>query len=234
MKHRVVFRDLGLIDYKIAWELQEKLFAEASALKLAARSTDGDHIVPANNLLFCEHPHVYTLGKSGSEKNLLISENKLKQKKVKLFRIDRGGDITYHGPGQVVGYPIIDLEQFGMSLKTYVFNVEEAIIKTLRFFDIDSGRLYGASGVWIDSENKSARKICAIGIRASRYITMHGFALNVNTELDYFDYINPCGFTDKSVTSMQKETGKVCDMLMVKNKVRENLATQFDMELLFS
>jgi lipoyl(octanoyl) transferase len=231
MKPFVVFRDIGLTGYQSAWDLQEKLHAEAVSIKLALYNKTNESTLPKNHLLFCEHPSVYTIGKSGSASNLLISPEKLKEKNIGLFRINRGGDITYHGPGQIVGYPIIDLEQFKLSVREYIHLIEESIIQTIAGFGIQSGRLAGATGVWIEPETMHARKICAIGVRASRFITMHGFALNVNTALEFFSYINPCGFTDKTVTSIQKETGIEADIILVKNKLKEKIAELFQMDL---
>jgi lipoyl(octanoyl) transferase len=181
-----------------------------------------------NYLLFCEHPHVYTIGKSGSEGNLLVNEAFLKQKGAALFKIDRGGDITYHGPGQIVGYPILDLEAFRSGVKQYIFNMEEAIIRTLAEYNISAQRLDGATGVWLDTAiSGKTRKICAIGVKVSRAVTMHGFAFNVNTDLQYYDFINPCGFTDKGVTSMEKELGEKVNFEEVKEKLKENLSAVF-------
>ena len=205
------FTDWKIIDYKEAWNKQESLFQEIIQAKKEGKDTQDLEAV-----FMCEHPHVYTLGKNGQLNNLLINDIFLKKIDATFYRIDRGGDITYHGPGQLVGYPILDLENHGGSLKSYIYNIEEAIIETLSQFGIQSARLEGATGVWLDGNTKSARKICAIGVRASRFVTMHGFALNVNTDLSYFNHINPCGFTDKGVTSMQKELGKCMDMDEVK------------------
>jgi lipoyl(octanoyl) transferase len=231
MKHSVIFRDIGTIGYKTAWDLQENLHAEAVAIKLAARNIPGENSLPENHLIFCEHPSVFTIGKSGSEQNLLINPEKLKEKNIELFRTNRGGDITYHGPGQIIGYPIIDLEQFELSVRSYIYLIEESIIQTIAEFGILAGRLPGASGVWIEQETYRARKICAIGVRTSRFMTMHGFALNVNTDLKYFSYINPCGYTDKAVTSMEKENGREVDLILVKSKLKEKIAKLFQMEL---
>ena len=185
-----------------------------------------------NYLLFCEHPNVYTIGKSGSENNLLLNNFELQKKGVSFFKINRGGDITYHGPGQIVGYPIINLEAFSLGVKQYIFQLEEVIILTLKNYNINAERLEGATGVWIDTHNKlKARKICAIGVKASRWITMHGFAFNVNTDLSYYNYINPCGFTDKGVTSMEKELGKKVDFAEVKSLVKENFFKLFNQGL---
>lgn len=213
--NEIHFEDLGLIDYKKAWDYQEKLFNEILQAK-SSRSPQNKET--KNHLLFCEHPHVYTLGKSGDQSNLLINKNLLKQKGASFYRINRGGDITYHGPGQIVGYPILNLEKFGLGVKDYIFKLEESIIQTLKEYGIESSRLEGATGVWLDVKNPvEARKICAIGVRASRYVSMHGFAFNVNTDLSFYNLINPCGFTDKGVTSMEKELGKKSDFKKVQN-----------------
>lgn len=224
----VAFKDLGLIDYSEAWDYQEKLFGNIVAIKLKVQQPDETDAVTPNHLLFCEHPHVFTLGKSGSENNLLVSMLELNKVNATYFKTNRGGDITYHGPGQIVGYPILDLENFGLSIKTYIFHLEEAIINTLSCYGLKSGRLEGATGVWLDAAiTGKARKICAIGVRASRHVTMHGFAFNVNTDLSYFNLINPCGFTDKEVTSLQKELGETMDILIVKKVLKEELKKEF-------
>lgn len=216
---KLIFQDLGLIAYRTAWDYQEKLFQELMAKKLA-----GEKSFPGY-LLFCEHPPVFTLGKSGSRENLLINEQMLTQQGIEFFHINRGGDITFHGPGQIVGYPILDLEQSGLGIKEYIDKLEESVIAVLREYGIEAGRLAGATGVWLDPENPSkARKICAIGVRAGRYITMHGFAFNVNTDLSYYQYINPCGFIDKGVTSMEKELGEKQNFEEVKRKLKRSLA----------
>lgn len=196
----VTYRYLGRVEYSAAWEEQKQLF---NAL-LAAKQQGGD---ASQVLLLVEHPHVYTLGKSGHASNLLVDDLFLRQIDATYFRTDRGGDITYHGLGQLVGYPILDLERLGVSLKEYIEAVEEGVIRTIAEYGIIGGRLEGATGVWIEADTPRARKICAIGVKASRYVTMHGFALNVTTDLRYFSYINPCGFVDKGVTSIEKETG---------------------------
>ena len=175
--------------------------------------------LPTQHFIVCEHPHVYTLGKNGTENNLLINDEFLKKINASFYRIERGGDITYHGPGQLVGYPILDLERHDLSLKKYVFFLEEAIIQVLSNYGLDTSRMAGATGVWVDAAGKNPRKICAIGVRASRGVTMHGFALNVNTDLSYFSHINPCGFVDKGVTSMAKELQKSVDISEIKQKV---------------
>ena len=214
----IVYRDLGEIEYGAAWEYQEERFNRLVAHK---RKPEGMEL-PEQFLLFCEHPHVYTLGKSGDEANLLIRSEFLKKINATYFKTNRGGDITYHGPGQIVGYPIVDLESLGIGLKQYVSTLEDAIIELLRQYEISATRMDGATGVWLDVDHPvKARKICAIGVRSSRYITMHGFALNVNTNLDYFSYINPCGFETKGVTSMEKELGKTLDFEQVKLELKE-------------
>lgn len=210
----MIYEDLKTIEYGRAWDYQQQLFAEALACK-------DKGIRPENHLLFCEHPHTITIGKHGKQENLLFQETYLKEKGVSLFQIDRGGDITYHGPGQLVGYPIFDLEFYSIGLRQYIFNVEEIIIRLLRTYDIRSERLDGAAGVWLDTTTPSkTRKIAAIGVRSSRFVTMHGFALNVNTDLSFFSLINPCGFIDKGVTSMEKELGYKVDMEEVKEKAK--------------
>ncbi len=229
MQHHVIFQDLGLTGYAVAWDIQKKLLAEVQEFK------QSDHDLPVceqignyNYLLFCEHPHVFTLGKSGNNSNLLVNEDFLQQKGATFFKTDRGGDITYHGPGQIVGYPIFDLEAFGLGVKEYVHSIEETVIRTLGDFNINAGRLKGATGVWLNTDNPAkTRKICAIGVRVSRYVTMHGFAFNVNTDLSYYDYINPCGFTDKGVTSMEKELGRKLNIEEVKEKLKAQFASVF-------
>ena len=205
--------DWGLIPYNEAWEKQEALFSETIRFKSQQKPT-------GNYLILCEHPHVYTLGKSGNEQNMLLNLIQLQAKNAEFVHTNRGGDITYHGPGQVVGYPIIDLDNFGLGLKQYIHQVEEVIIRTLAEYNIESSRLEGATGVWLDVGKANCRKICAIGVRSSKYVTMHGFALNINTQLEYFSYINPCGFVDKGVTSMEKELGTKLDIEKIKEKLR--------------
>ena len=212
------FIDWQTIDYKIAWDNQEILFQKIIQTKKEGKDTR--HL---ETVFLCEHPHVYTLGRNGQINNLLINEDFLRKIEATFYKIDRGGDITYHGPGQLVGYPILDLENHGGSLKGYINKMEEAIIQTLAHYGIQGARLAGATGVWLDGNTPSARKICAIGVRASHFVTMHGFALNVNTDLTYFNYINPCGFVDKGVTSMQKELGKAVNM----DEVKELFETNF-------
>ena len=224
MEREIRFDDLGLMDYQEAWDYQEVKF---NALVDYKRNPDGV-VPPSQHLLFCEHPHVYTLGKSGDEHNLLIRQEFLKKINATYYKTNRGGDITYHGPGQIVGYPIVDLEYLGIGLKQYVALLEDAIIELLNRYEIVATRMDGATGVWLDVDHPvKARKICAIGVRSSRHVTMHGFALNVNTNLDYFTYINPCGFETKGVTSMEKELGKSMDLTQIKEELRAILMRMF-------
>ncbi|OFY64125.1 MAG: lipoyl(octanoyl) transferase [Bacteroidetes bacterium RBG_13_43_22] len=217
------------MDYKETWDYQATIFKELIIGKKNNENGSGAGI--PGTLIFVEHPHVYTLGKSGSENNLLLDFIQLRAKDAKFFRIDRGGDITYHGPGQIVGYPIFDLEAMKIGLKEYISRLEEAIIKTLSEYDLEGSRLEGGTGVWLEPEVKEkARKICAIGVKASRYVTMHGFAFNVNTDLTYFSHINPCGFTDKGVTSLEKELRKKQDINEAKSIVRKKLRDVFDID----
>jgi len=215
------FVDWGLIPYSIAYEKQKELFEHALNLKSTGQKVD-------NTLIFCEHPHVITIGKNGRLSNLLFSENHLKEQGVSLFHIDRGGDITYHGPGQLVVYPIFDLVTFNLGLKSYIHLLEEVIICLLSEYNIQSERLEGASGVWLDiALSQKTRKICAIGVKTSRFVSMHGLALNINTNLNYFRLINPCGFADKGVTSMQHELGKTVDTELVKQNLIEIFKSKF-------
>ncbi|MCK4630016.1 MAG: lipoyl(octanoyl) transferase LipB [Bacteroidales bacterium] len=232
MRNEVIFQDLGKIDFKEAWEYQEKLFEKIVSVKGQNRDLPpGEQKKIKNHLLFCEHPHVYTLGKSGSENNLLIDQLQLKAKDASYYKINRGGDITYHGPGQIVGYPIFDLELFGVQVKQYINKLEESIIKTLSIYNLKGERLKNGTGVWLDPEIPGkARKICAIGVRASRFVTMHGFAFNVNTDLEYFNYINPCGFVDKGITSLEKEADAKIDINNVKLVVREKMSEVFEFD----
>jgi lipoyl(octanoyl) transferase len=230
----VTFRDLGLIDYKAAWDYQEKLFNEVVDRKLKNRDgSAADHVDQQHYLLFCEHPHVYTLGRSGKEEHLLVNDEELKEKQATFYKNNRGGDITYHGPGQIVGYPIFDLDYFFTDIHRYLRYLEEAIIKTLQEYGIEAGRIPQWTGVWLDAENPlKARKICAMGVRCSRWVTMHGFAFNVNTDLTYFGNIVPCGIQDKAVTSMEKELGRKIDMEEVKHKLKGHLANLFNINLI--
>lgn len=228
MTERLVhFKDLGIIDYKEAWGLQEKLFAETIALKIERRNGTSQEETQ-NVLLFCEHPHVYTLGKSGSEDHLLLDETGLKQEEAVFYKINRGGDITYHGPGQLVAYPIFDLDHFFTDIHKYMRFLEEAVIGTLAHYGIQGDRYPGYTGVWIDPDGPNARKICAMGVKSSRWVTMHGIGFNINSNLSYFSHIVPCGIEDKAVTSMERELGKPVDMDEVKKILKQELALQFD------
>ena len=227
-----VFEDLQIKDYKEVWDYQEELFSELVEVKLYNRDKPNTLKKVINHLIFVEHPHVYTLGKSGVQNNLLINAEFLKQINATFYKINRGGDITYHGPGQIVGYPIFDLEEMNLTVKTYIRNLEEAIIQTLAEYGIDSERLTDSTGVWIDTDVVGkTRKICAIGVKASRYVSMHGFALNVNTDLNYFKHINPCGFVDKGVTSLEKELGRKVDMDEIKSLLSAKLSAIFNLQL---
>jgi lipoyl(octanoyl) transferase len=224
------FVDLGLMPYQEAWDYQVNIFEKALAIKSSNRTNADAQQATENYVLFCEHPHAFTLGKSGDEKNLLVPVDQLDTVDATYHHINRGGDITYHGPGQLVGYPILDLENFFTDIHKYMRLLEETIIQTLKEFSIESGRIAGLTGVWVDPENeKSARKICALGVKTSRWVTMHGFALNVNTNLQYFNYIVPCGIQDKAVTSMQQELGNVVDMDRVKEVLKTKFAEQFEL-----
>lgn len=220
MNKSIQYIDWGLTEYNEGWQRQEKIFNSIIEKKLHGEETE-------NVLVFCEHPHVYTLGKSGDEQNMLLNYIQLQAKDAIFVHTNRGGDITYHGPGQVVGYPIFDLANFNLGLKQYIYNIEEAIINTLLRYGIASTRLAGATGVWLDVDKPTCRKICAIGVRSSRYVTMHGFALNGNTDLTYFNHINPCGFVDKGVTSMQNELGEKVDMEELKQILQGEIMKLF-------
>jgi lipoyl(octanoyl) transferase len=226
--------DLGLCEYGITWEKQELLSKEIIDQKLVNQQLiEAERTVTPGYLLFVEHPPVYTLGKSGELQNLLLTSTQLAEKKVSFYKTNRGGDITFHGPGQLVGYPILDLENFGMGLRPYIYSMEESIINALAHYGISASRDSAATGVWLDTGMPTARKICAIGVKSSRHVTMHGFALNVNTDLDYFRYIHPCGFLDKGVTSMGKELGVVLDFEEVKKTVLACFLSVFDAEVNF-
>jgi len=231
MNKKVKYIDWGLTDYQVAWDKQEVLFNETVALKTKNR-TENTQIPTSNYLVFCEHPHVYTLGKSGKPENLLLNQQGLLEKQATYYKINRGGDITYHGPGQIVGYPILDLDHFFTDIHLYLRTLEEAVILTLADYDLTAGRYPGYTGVWLDADNEKARKICAMGVRCSRWVTMHGFAFNVNTDLNYFKHIVPCGIDDKDVTSMQRELGFVLDIAEVKEKLKNHIAALFGMELI--
>jgi lipoyl(octanoyl) transferase len=227
------FIHLGLKDYQEAWDYQETLFKKSVDQKIANRNLPEEEQLPIPNyLIFCEHPHVYTLGKSGKESHLLLDEEGLKDKSAAYYKINRGGDITYHGPGQIVGYPILDLDNFFTDIHKYLRYLEEAVILTLGEYGINAGRIAGLTGVWLDYEDESkARKICALGVKSSRWVTMHGFAININVNLDYFGNIVPCGIDDKAVTSLQKELGREVDMREVEEKLKWHLTELFEMEL---
>jgi len=230
--HQIKFIDLGLIDYKEAWDYQEKLFREVINKKLANRELAAERQeFTGNYLIFCEHPHVFTLGKSGAESNLLINEEQLKKRNIAYYRINRGGDITYHGPGQLVVYPIFNLDYFFTDIHKYMRFLEEAVILTLAEYGIKGERLKGSTGVWLDAEHPGkARKICAMGVRTSHWVTMHGIAFNINPDLNYFSLIIPCGITDKAVTSMVKELNTIPNMEEVKERLKIHLAKVFEIE----
>lgn len=230
MNKKVEFVDWGLVDYPEAWDRQDEIFNRTVALKTENR-TNNTQLETPNYLIFCEHPHVYTLGKSGHPENLLLNEEGLAEKGATYYKINRGGDITYHGPGQIVGYPILDLDNFFTDIHLYLRTLEEAVILTLNGYGITAGRYPGYTGVWLDADNEKARKICALGVRCSRWVTMHGFAFNVNANLDYFRNIVPCGIDDKDVTSMERELGSPQNMEEVKEKLKQHIAALFHMEL---
>ena len=215
MNKKVIFKDLGLIDYKECWDFQEEIFAKTIEIKRNNRRKKTS-VETKNTMIFCEHPHVYTLGKNGDENNLLVNEEHLKTREALFYRINRGGDITYHGPGQIVGYPILDLENFFTDIHKYLRLLEEAVILTLREYRLNGERSDGETGVWFDVGSPKARKICALGVKSSRWVCMHGFAFNVNTDLTYFENIIPCGILDKQVTSLQKELNTKVDIVEVK------------------
>ncbi|MCH6236197.1 lipoyl(octanoyl) transferase LipB [Cognataquiflexum rubidum] len=231
---KVKFIDLGIKDYKETWDFQEELFAKTVSLKIQNRQTGPESQISTDNyLIFVEHPHVYTLGKSGELSHLLLDEKGLKDKDATFYKINRGGDITYHGPGQLVGYPIIDLDNFFTDIHKYLRLLEEAIILTLSEYGIEAGRIEGLTGVWLDYlEQKNPRKICALGVKSSRWVTMHGFAFNINADIGYFKNIVPCGIADKAVTSMHLELGHPLGETEVKEKVKNHLIKLFGMELI--
>jgi len=227
METRLVqVQDLGLIDYKEAWDLQESLLKESVELKVANRTNESG-LSPINHLLFCEHPHDYTLGKSGKPEHLLLDEKQLAQVSASYYKINRGGDITYHGPGQLVMYPIIDLEQFFTDFHKYLRFLEDAVILTLQDYGVKSDRSGGLTGVWIEPNTPSARKICAMGVKCSRWITMHGIGFNINSDLSYFSNIVPCGIDDKEVTSLEKELGRKVSMEEVKHRLLIHMEAVF-------
>jgi lipoyl(octanoyl) transferase len=240
MKNKqVVVEDWGLIDYKLAWDKQEEIFSATVNLKTEIRNRkagsegieyEEDTLTP-NSLVFCEHPHVYTLGKSGKPEHLLLDERGLEEKNASYYPINRGGDITYHGPGQIVCYPILDLDNFFTDIHLYLRTLEEAVILTLADYGLNAGRYPGYTGVWFDADNSKARKICALGVRCSRWVTMHGLAFNVSPDLDYFKNIVPCGIDDKDVTSMQRELGHEVDINEVKKILKHHISVLFNMEM---
>ncbi len=230
MNKEIQIQDLGLKDYKETWDYQELLFKSIVDIKLQKRAQP--ELITPNFFLFVQHPHVYTLGKSGAMSNLLLSEKQLENKGATFYKINRGGDITYHGPGQIVGYPILDLENFFTDIHKYLRFLEEVIILTLAEYNIMGTRSEGETGVWLDVGSPFARKICAMGVRASRWVTMHGFALNVNANLGYFDNIIPCGIKGKAVTSMHVELGEAVDEAAVKAKIIKHFRTLFEAEML--
>jgi lipoyl(octanoyl) transferase len=227
---KVIFQDWGLLDYQQAWDRQEQVFSETVQAKTQNRNNNTTDPVK-NHLIFVEHPHVYTLGKSGKPENLLLDEAELKRKNASYYKINRGGDITYHGPGQLVGYPILDLDNFFTDIHLYLRTLEEAVILTLADYGIKGGRYEGYTGVWLDADNERARKICAMGVSCSRWVTMHGLAFNVNTDLSYFNNIVPCGIDDKDVTSMERELRYKLDIDEVKQKLKIHIAELFEMEI---
>ena len=232
MRQEVVFKDLGTIEYGEAWQYQESLLKAATSIKsqrVKGETTDET----VHHLLFCEHPPVYTLGKSGDEAHVLISKEELAKRNIGYYPTNRGGDITFHGPGQVVGYPILDLEKYYTDIGKYLRSLEEVIIRVLALYGLKGDRSPGETGVWLDPDNKmKARKICAMGVRCSRWVTMHGFALNVNTNLDYFTIIVPCGIPDKQVTSLEKELGHTLEMETVKQQIKEKFAEVFESDFI--
>lgn len=227
----ILYKDLGLMGYSKCWDYQRLLFERMLAAKAGDAEARAQIEREAGWLLLVEHNPVYTLGKSGKDENMLVSESYLRSIGAEFFHIDRGGDVTFHGPGQVVGYPILDLERIGIGLRDYIDALERAVIDLCREWGIEAGRVAGASGVWIEGDSPRARKICAIGVRSSRYVTMHGFALNVNTDLRYFSHINPCGFVDRGVTSLRKELGHEVDMELVKSQIVKHLSEKLKIEI---
>jgi lipoyl(octanoyl) transferase len=229
----VKFKDLGLVNYKDAWDYQERVFSEVVERKIKNRKLGPDEqVVTDNYLFFCQHSHVYTLGKSGKEDHLLLDGQARQERNVDYYRINRGGDITYHGPGQLVGYPILDLDNFFTDIHRYIRTLEEAVIRTLAEYGLEAGRIEGLTGVWLGCQPGGVpRKICAIGVKTSRWVTMHGFALNVNPDLAYFSHIIPCGISDKAVTSMQMELARKIEVEDVSQRLKAHLATLFEMKM---
>jgi len=224
------FKDIGLIEYKKAWEFQEKIFDKTLKIKSKNRN-EGTSLKTENHLIFCEHPHVYTLGNSGNKENLLVNEDYLKSRGATFYKTNRGGDITYHGPGQIVGYPIFDLDNFFNDISKYLRFLEESIILTMKEYGLDGQRSDGETGVWLDVGKTNARKICALGVKTSRWVSMHGFAFNINTDLSYFENIIPCGINDKQVTSLEKELGIKIDIDRVKQQLKSNIELVFEIKL---
>jgi lipoyl(octanoyl) transferase len=230
---KVHFEDLGLIDFQAAWDFQTEKFNEIVQRKLDNRNLpQSEQKKQEHWLIFCEHPHVYTLGRNGKEEHLLLNSQALLEKNAEFVKINRGGDITYHGPGQIVAYPLLDLDDFFTDIGRYIRYLEEMVIRTLAEYEIESGRIAGQSGVWLDADKASARKICAVGVHLSRWTTMHGFAFNVNTNLEYFSNIIPCGITDKAVTSLEKELGRKIEIDEVKRKLLKHFQELFELEFL--
>ncbi len=228
---KIHVRDLGRMEFGATWKVQEDLFNKAIDLKIAARKGETTEL-PENHFLYVEHPHVFTLGKSGDEENLLLNDEELSKAGATYFKINRGGDITYHGPGQIVGYPILDLDQFFTDIHKYLRYLEEAIIRMLSNWGIEAGRIDGLTGVWVGVSSSNPRKIAAMGVKCSRWVTMHGFALNANTDLGYFDMIVPCGISDKGITSMQQEIGNTVDLSLVKKQLLKELSLLFDAQMI--
>ncbi len=228
---KIILKDIGLQDYKNAWNIQNELFQEIIDLKLENRNSDSKKPTP-NYFLFTKHPHTFTIGKSGDINNLLLSENQLQKKGIQFFKSNRGGDITYHGPGQIIGYPILDLDNFKTDIHIYMRNLEEVIIKTIAEYGLKGERSDGETGVWLDVGTPFARKICALGVRTSRWVTMHGFALNVSTNLGYFDHIIPCGIRGKSVTSLEVELRTKVNVIDIKQKIKKHFSTVFNAEFI--
>ena len=231
MNKTVFFKDLGLIDYKECWDYQEGIFLKTLKVKSLNRKKNSN--IPTKNfMIFCEHPHVYTIGKNGNKTNLLINNDLLKSKGVDFYETNRGGDITYHGPGQLVAYPIFDLDNFFSDIHKYLRLLEEVVILTLKDYGIKGERSKGETGVWLDVGSKNARKICAFGVKSSRWVTMHGLALNINTDLSFFNYIVPCGISDKGVTSINKEINNSVCMNELKNKLKSHFRSVFDINFI--
>ena len=227
----VFFKDIGLVDYKKVWDFQEELFNKTLSIK-SKNKKEETSTKTKNHLIFCEHPHVYTLGKSGKHENLLVNEEYLKSRGASFYKTNRGGDITYHGPGQIVGYPIFDLDNFFHDIHKYLRLLEESVILTLKEYGIKGMRSDGETGVWLDVGKQNARKICALGVKASRWVSMHGFAFNINTDLSYFENIIPCGIVGKNVTSLEQEIGRKVDIEKVKLQLKKNLEITFEINLI--